>query len=311
MSKAHSDEQYPRKVSSKTAKQGAVFTKPTWASAPRKRGVHLEVWRPKKGEDPNSSRSIVDFCYHASNICIDSHSYYLFGSKSDICDFVMHHPSCSRVHMAIVHHAETGAVYVVDLNSTHGTYINGVRLPAGKPTELKAGGVLKAGYSSRAYILRIHAPIRKEVKMEVADFLKELKEDDAPEESAQLAAESNLSEVGPRTGYHILIKHAAVRKPSFRGKAITRSKDEAIALLTSEIRPKIAAKPEEFAQVAKAYSECVSGQKSGGTMPPMVKEKDCGDLNPLRDALWALDEGAISDPIETILGVHLIMWKRA
>ena len=44
--------------------------------------------------------------------------------------------SCSRVHAALVHHKHLNRAFLVDLGSTHGTYIGSVRLEGHKPTPL-------------------------------------------------------------------------------------------------------------------------------------------------------------------------------
>ena len=159
--------------------------------------------------------------------------------------------------------------------------------------------------------------------MEVASFLDEIRADEKesasqvedtqkePENAQTEKDDSEKAEEKPRVGYHILIKHAAVRKPSFKGKTITRTKEDAIQLLNNEIQPKLGANLAEFAECAKIHSECASGVKSGGKMPPMPRDKDWGELNPLRDALWSLRENELSSPIETVLGVHLVMWQSA
>ncbi|KNH08539.1 peptidyl-prolyl cis-trans isomerase parvulin-type [Perkinsela sp. CCAP 1560/4] len=310
----------PRKQSVKLERQSAVFQKPAWSDAPKRRGIHFEVWRPKKATD-QEARPDTDSYFHALNICIDTHSYYLIGTKSDVCDFTVHHPTCSRVHLAVIHHAKKDAVYVVDLHSTHGTFINGVRIPPSTPVELKTGDTLQTAYSSRRYVLRLHAPVRKEVKMEVAAFLDELRNDESTARSERLdttradpkndglESDAQSPENEERVGYHILIKHCSVQKPVFRKIKITRSKEEALALI-GEVKQQLKAGEADFRSAAAQHSECLSGHKSGGRMPPMARGKDCGELNALRDAIWNLPQGEVSSPVETKLGFHILTWLK-
>lgn len=43
--------------------------------------------------------------------------------------------------------------YIMDLQSANGTYLNNEKIPESRYVELKAGDVLKFGYSSREYVL--------------------------------------------------------------------------------------------------------------------------------------------------------------
>lgn len=62
---------------------------------------------------------------------------------------------------------------------------------------------------------------------------------------------------------HLLVKHAGSRRPSsWREDKITRSKDEAIAILKG-YREKIVSKEADFAELAKQFSDCSSAQRGG------------------------------------------------
>lgn len=95
---------------------------------------------------------------------IHKQSAYLIGRDRIIADIAIEHPSCSKQHAAIqyrfVHEknefGETKGVikpYVIDLESTNGTHVNGITIPASRFYELKAGDVIKFGTSSREYVL--------------------------------------------------------------------------------------------------------------------------------------------------------------
>uniref|UniRef100_A0A183J193 FHA domain-containing protein n=1 Tax=Soboliphyme baturini TaxID=241478 RepID=A0A183J193_9BILA len=74
--------------------------------------------------------------------------------SKQFCDFAIDHASCSRVHAALLYHKHLNRAFLVDLGSTHGTFIGTVRLEAYKPEQLLLDQVFHFGASSRRYILR-------------------------------------------------------------------------------------------------------------------------------------------------------------
>ncbi|KAI0370099.1 rotamase-domain-containing protein [Pilatotrama ljubarskyi] len=102
---------------------------------------------------------------------------------------------------------------------------------------------------------------------------------------------------------HLLVKHRDSRRPSsWKEKTITRSKDEAIAML-KEYASQINGSPEKFAELASKYSDCSSHSHGGdlGFFRPGQMQK------PFEDATYALKVGEISDVVSTDSGVHLIL----
>lgn len=79
---------------------------------------------------------------------------YLFGRNPELNDFRIDHSSCSRVHASLVYHKFLNLTYLVDLGSTHGTYLGNLRLEANKPTVVQIGANFHFGASTRFYILR-------------------------------------------------------------------------------------------------------------------------------------------------------------
>ncbi|KAJ8944934.1 hypothetical protein NQ318_013082 [Aromia moschata] len=69
-------------------------------------------------------------------------------------DFCIDHASCSRVHAAFVWHRHLNRAFLVDLGSTHGTFIGTLRLEAYKPTQLPIDSSFHFGASTRNYIIR-------------------------------------------------------------------------------------------------------------------------------------------------------------
>ncbi|XP_039596113.1 protein phosphatase 1, regulatory subunit 8b isoform X1 [Polypterus senegalus] len=123
------------------ANQGAtapIFDCPTWAGKPPP-GLHLDVVKGDK---------LVE------KLIIDEKKYYLFGRNPDICDFTIDHQSCSRVHAALVYHKHLKRVFLIDLNSTHGTFLGHIRLEPHKPQQVPIDSTVSFGASTRVYTLR-------------------------------------------------------------------------------------------------------------------------------------------------------------
>ncbi|XP_031556932.1 nuclear inhibitor of protein phosphatase 1-like [Actinia tenebrosa] len=111
---------------------------PTWAGKPSQ-GLHLDVMKGDK---------LIE------KLIIDEKSCYLFGRNKDVCDFQLEHTSCSRVHSALVFHRNLKRCFLVDLGSTHGTFIGTVRIEKQKPTQVQVDSVIRFGASTRTYTLR-------------------------------------------------------------------------------------------------------------------------------------------------------------
>lgn len=111
---------------------------PSWAGKPPT-GLHLDVMKDDK---------------LIQKLMIDEKKCYLFGRNPQMNDFCIDHASCSRVHAAFVYHKHLNIAYLVDLGSTHGTYIGSVRLEGHKPTQLQINSSFHFGASTRHYIIR-------------------------------------------------------------------------------------------------------------------------------------------------------------
>ncbi|XP_034478641.1 nuclear inhibitor of protein phosphatase 1 [Drosophila innubila] len=111
---------------------------PSWAGKPPT-GLHLDVLKDEK---------------LVQKLMVDEKRCYLFGRNSQMNDFCIDHASCSRVHAAFVYHKHLNIAYLVDLGSTHGTFIGTLRLEAHKPTQLQINSTFHFGASTRNYILR-------------------------------------------------------------------------------------------------------------------------------------------------------------
>ncbi|XP_073677535.1 nuclear inhibitor of protein phosphatase 1-like [Garra rufa] len=116
----------------------AVFDCPSWAGKPPP-GLHLDVVKGDK---------LIE------KLIIDEKKFYLFGRNPDHCDFTIDHQSCSRVHAALVYHRHLKRVFLIDLNSTHGTFLGRIRLEPQKPQQVPIDSTMSFGASTRVYTLR-------------------------------------------------------------------------------------------------------------------------------------------------------------
>nr|CAG4638489.1 EOG090X07CE [Cyclestheria hislopi] len=111
---------------------------PNWAGKPPT-GLHLDVTKDGK---------------LVQKLMIDQKKCYLFGRNPQMNDFCIDHASCSRVHSALVWHKHLQRAFLVDLGSTHGTFIGSLRIEGDKPTQLPIDSTFHFGASTRQYIIR-------------------------------------------------------------------------------------------------------------------------------------------------------------
>eukprot|EP00026_Physarum_polycephalum_P010838 Phypoly_transcript_11019.p1 GENE.Phypoly_transcript_11019~~Phypoly_transcript_11019.p1 ORF type:complete len:215 (+),score=41.43 Phypoly_transcript_11019:346-990(+) len=210
-----------------------------------------------------------------------------------MADVIIEHPSASRKHAAFVHH-KGGKVYIIDLQSAHGTFVGETQLKAHTPTSLTDGAAIKFGASSRVYIFRGNAEKEKE-KEEKGTKRKETSED-SPSSKKQ---KNEPTTVRCR---HILAKHRDSRRPSsWKQDKITRTQDEAVAMI-KDFKQRIQSGKDTFEGLATKESDC-SSAKRGGDLGPFTRGKM---QKPFEDAAFALQVGEISDLVFTESGVHII-----
>ncbi|XP_071807381.1 nuclear inhibitor of protein phosphatase 1-like [Asterias amurensis] len=111
---------------------------PSWAGKPSP-GLHLDVLKETK---------------MIEKMMIDEKNVYYFGRNSIVCDFVLDHASCSRVHAALMYHKHLNRSFLVDLGSTHGTFLGSIRLEGHKPQQIPLDSTIHFGASTRCYVLR-------------------------------------------------------------------------------------------------------------------------------------------------------------
>jgi broad specificity phosphatase PhoE len=96
------------------------------------------------------------------NIKLGGKSHHILGRSSTDATVTLVSPSSSGVHALLVAHKFNGLVYIIDLNSNHGTHIDGCKLPPNKPTKLKNGHEVRFGAPEGGARYKVtQAPSRK------------------------------------------------------------------------------------------------------------------------------------------------------
>lgn len=128
------------------------------------KGVVLKFQEPPEARTPNTLWRFYVFKDDSPDpietLHVSKQSAFLIGRNTDIADISVQHPSCSSQHAVLQYRAlprEDGRLhcqpYILDLESTNGTFLNGVRIDAARYYQLKKGDVLKFGASTREYVL--------------------------------------------------------------------------------------------------------------------------------------------------------------
>ena len=82
----------------------------------------------------------------------NSKSTYIIGNgRGDPVDITIDHPAISRKHAELLYTDHT--LYIKDLNSTNGTFINNARIPKNNPIAIKAGDVIRFAADTPAQAL--------------------------------------------------------------------------------------------------------------------------------------------------------------
>jgi len=88
---------------------------------------------------------------HMSTIDLSVKTGYLVGRQKIVCDIVVDHVSMSRKHAAMIHHSD-GRVFLIDLGSMQGSWVDGAQLEPNVPHELKNGTSIVFGAAPRRYV---------------------------------------------------------------------------------------------------------------------------------------------------------------
>ena len=138
------------------------FVEPPEARAPNTKW-RLYVFKKTPGStvhdqpDPSKDAQFLQVLH------ISKQSAYLFGREAKVADILVEHSSLSKQHAVLQYRALPDKndpelkvrckPYLMDLGSTNGTFINGVRLEDARYYELRKGDVITLGASTREYVL--------------------------------------------------------------------------------------------------------------------------------------------------------------
>jgi len=276
------------------------YPPPGWARRPQLTMCGLEVQK-----DGGIHKTIDD---------INRKKMTVFGRHKKFCDVLIKHPSISNQHAAIIH-GKSGNMYLIDLDSMHGTKLNDRKLAPEKREVLQNNDRINFGASTREYIVKLAMgedsdEEEEEEKEEKPARKRKRSSKEEPTKASKKAKKSSKDAVdasGKIACRHLLVKHVESRRPSsWKSDTITRTKEEAIEIIKG-FRKKLLAFPEdevedEFVKLAEKESDCNS-HKRGGDLGKFGKNKM---QKAFEDVAFALDVGELSDPVETQSGIHLI-----
>ncbi len=129
-------------------------------------GIVIKYAEPPEAKKPKRRWRLYPFKGETAlpTLYIHRQSAYLIGRDRKICDIAVDHPSCSKQHAAlqyrlVPYERDDGSSgkrvrpYLIDLESSNGTFVNNKKIEAKKYVELLEKDVIKFGFSSREYVL--------------------------------------------------------------------------------------------------------------------------------------------------------------
>ena len=194
-------------------------------------------------------------------------------SSSPSMPLPVDHDSISKEHAAFVRHKKNGSLYCIDLNSQHGTFLNGERSPVHKPVKVVPGMVLRFGSYAQEFTVngatslvaqppQVPPPQAQQGAAKPPEAQREaaIGEKRAGESSA--AADRSRRDKTIRCR-HVLIKHAGSRNPeNWQHQPITRSREDARQLL-QDLALDLRAGEITFENLALKRSDCSSAKRGG------------------------------------------------
>lgn len=173
----------PNKIKANFGLSGALASDTQTGNA--RDGITLKFSEPPEARIPNTRWRLYVFRRKSSDVKhaatdsdkkdddlldvyhISRQSAYLFGRERKVADIPVDHGSLSKQHCVLQYRAlpsKSSSLigeapklqckpYLMDLESTNGTFINGVRLDAARYYELRRGDVITLGASTREYVL--------------------------------------------------------------------------------------------------------------------------------------------------------------
>jgi smad nuclear-interacting protein 1 len=130
-------------------------------------GVVLKWTEPEDAAFPDIKWRLYVFhgSDHADTLHLHRRSAFLLGRDDNVADIRLTNPSCSKQHAVIQFRKrdvnghrgifEVTKPYIMDLDSTNKTYLNGVAIEGSRYIELRENDVLRFGDSSKEYVLMV------------------------------------------------------------------------------------------------------------------------------------------------------------
>jgi len=130
------------------------------------KGVVIKYSEPDDAKKPKKRWRLYPFKGEESLPVLHIHrqSAFLIGKHRGIVDIPVDHPSISKQHAALQYRRKrysrsdgskgtTVAPYIIDLDSSNGTFLNGKKIEPRRYYELKEQDILKFAFSSRDYVV--------------------------------------------------------------------------------------------------------------------------------------------------------------
>jgi len=133
----------PQKIVKKTSQVAIPYEEPSWGGKPGDKYFLEEL---KSG-------------VMLSTIQLENRSFHCFG-RLDNCHVTMAHPTISRFHAVLQYRStfsandENRGFYLYDLGSTHGTFLNRLRINPKTYVKVHVGHLISFGSSTRMYLLQ-------------------------------------------------------------------------------------------------------------------------------------------------------------
>eukprot|EP00922_Rhytidocystis_sp_ex-Travisia-forbesii_P019615 GHVS01029008.1.p1 GENE.GHVS01029008.1~~GHVS01029008.1.p1 ORF type:complete len:281 (+),score=46.91 GHVS01029008.1:199-1041(+) len=163
-----------------------------------------DKWRMymfKKDQDTKNEDHKIDTSEQPTKVLhLHRQQCYLFGKESRVCDIYMLHPTISKQHAVVTYRynqvRDIVIPYLMDLESTNGTFLNDERIDACRYYELCEQDTVRFGRSSREYVL-LHAGSVDVDKIDYDDFinldkLQRMQQKELKEQQQKNAAEKKL-----------------------------------------------------------------------------------------------------------------------
>eukprot|EP00914_Ancora_sagittata_P008183 GHVO01016114.1.p1 GENE.GHVO01016114.1~~GHVO01016114.1.p1 ORF type:complete len:194 (-),score=28.58 GHVO01016114.1:96-677(-) len=168
-----------------------------------KNGVTLKYSKPVESRLPESRWRMYVFKKDAdeaaTTIPLHRKEWYLFGKDSRVCDIPMIHPTISKQHAVLQYRHKNADTrpYLLDLESTNGTYINGEKIDQAVYVELRSEDRVKFGKSTREYVI-LNETDAGDVEIAFDEFV---------EKAAEVRLTTKLKEVEVEMGRRNTVKY--------------------------------------------------------------------------------------------------------